>query len=111
MIVPGGAVNRSATVRVLEVDNTTEQSILHIEQYFRGVESGVLYVDTYINGSLPHPEGNLSVTVNNNNVKYIKRSPGLLAITRELEQKERCAPLSLSLSQVITIRNRQSPTL
>ena len=61
---------------MLEVDNTTEQSILTIEQYFRGVESGVLYVDTYINGSLPDPEGNLSVSVNNNNVKYIKRSPG-----------------------------------
>lgn len=80
MIFSGGVVNRSATVRVLEVDNTTEQSILNIEQYFRGVESGVLYVDTYINGSLPHPEGNLSVTVNNNNVKYIKRSPGLSTI-------------------------------
>lgn len=80
MIFVGGVVNRSAIVRVLEVDNTTEQSILTIEQYFRGIESGVLYVDTYINGSLPHPEGNLSVAVNNNNVKYIKRSPGLLMI-------------------------------
>lgn len=80
MIFVGGVVNRSAIVRVLEVDNTTEQSILTFEQYFRGIESGVLYVDTYINGSLPHPEGNLSVVVNNNNVKYIKRSPGLLLI-------------------------------
>jgi hypothetical protein len=72
----GGVVNRSALIRIYEVDNTTEQSILNIEQYFRGIESGVLYVDTYVNGSLPHPEGNLSVTVGNNNIKYIKRSLG-----------------------------------
>jgi hypothetical protein len=51
--------------------------MLNIEQHFRGIESGVLYVDTYINGSLPHPEGNLSVTLGNNNIKYIKRSLGL----------------------------------
>lgn len=73
----GGVVNRSAVIRFFEVDNTTEQSILNIEQTFRGIESGVLYVDTYINGSLPHPEGNLSVTIGNNNIKYIKRSLGL----------------------------------
>ena len=72
----GGVVNRSALVRIYEGDNTTEQSILNIEQYFRGIESGVLYVDTYVNGSLPHPEGNLSVIVGNNNIKYIKRSLG-----------------------------------
>mgnify|MGYP002385026799 CR=1 FL=1 len=72
----GGVVNRSATVRVFEVDNTTEQSILTIEQYFRGIESGVLHVDTYINGSLPHPEGNLSVSIGNTNMKYTKRSLG-----------------------------------
>lgn len=72
----GGVVNRSAIVRVYEVDNTTEQSILTIEQYFRGIESGVLHVDTYINGSLPHPEGNLSVSIGNNNIKYTKRSLG-----------------------------------
>lgn len=70
-------VNRSALVRIFEVDNTTEQSILNIEQYFRGIESGVVRVDTYLNGSLPHPEGNLSVTVGNNNIKYVKRSLGL----------------------------------
>ncbi|CAF3615117.1 unnamed protein product [Adineta steineri] len=72
----GGVLNRSALIRTFEVDNTTEQSILSIEQYFRGIESGVLHVETYINGSLPHPEGNLSVTVGNNNIKYIKRSLG-----------------------------------
>lgn len=69
-------VNRSALVRIFEADNTTEQSIFNIEQYFRGIESGVLYVDTFINGSLPHPEGNLSVNVANSNIKYIKRSSG-----------------------------------
>lgn len=69
-------MNRSATVRVYEIDNTTEQSILTIEQYFRGIESGVLHVDTYINGSLPHPEGNLSVSIGNTNIKYTKRSLG-----------------------------------
>lgn len=72
----GGVVNRSALVRIFEADNTTEQSIFNIEQYFRGIESGVLYVDTFINGSLPHPEGNLSVSVANSNIKYIKRSSG-----------------------------------
>lgn len=72
----GGVVNRSALVRIYENDNATEQSILNIEQYFRGIESGVLHVDTYINGSLPQPEGNLSVTIGNNNIKYIKRSLG-----------------------------------
>ena len=72
----GGVVNRSALVRVYENDNTTEQSVLNIEQYFRGIESGVVYVDTYINGSIPQPEGNLTVTIGNNNIKYIKRSLG-----------------------------------
>ena len=76
----GGVVNRSAIVRIFEDDNTTERSILNIEQYFRGIESGVLYVDTFINGSLPHPEGNLSVYVGNNNIKYTKRSLGLSLI-------------------------------
>ncbi|UJR28460.1 hypothetical protein I4U23_009700 [Adineta vaga] len=72
----GGVLNRSTAVRIFEADNTTEQAILNIEQYFLGIESGVLRVDTYINGSLPHPEGNLSVTVGNNNIKYVKRSLG-----------------------------------
>ena len=76
-------MNRTATVRIFEVDNTTEQAVLNIEQYFRGIESGVLQVDTYINGSLPHPEGNLSVTVGNNNIKYIKRSLGSFTIVQE----------------------------
>ena len=72
----GGVVNRSALVRVYENDNTTEQSVLNIEQYFRGIESGVFHVDTYINGTLPQPEGNVSVTIGNNNIKYVKRSLG-----------------------------------
>lgn len=70
-------MNRSATIRFFEIDHTTEQSILTIDQHFRGIESGVLYVDTYINGSLPHPEGNLSVSIGNNNIKYTKRALGL----------------------------------
>ena len=76
----GGVVNRSALIRIFEADNTTEQSILNIEQYFHGIESGVLHVDTFINGSLPHPQGNLSVTVGNSNIKYIKRSLGSYSV-------------------------------
>ncbi|CAF1294100.1 unnamed protein product, partial [Didymodactylos carnosus] len=82
-----GLLNRSAIIKVFEDDDLTEQTSVTIKQVFKGIEAGIVQVETEINGTLPHPPGNLSVKLENLNVKYMKKSLGHYAAKEDFVYK------------------------